>query len=261
MQSVSATRGSQFYSWGARALFIGPSLNLEAHRNAVAVVAVGLDAKFEVAIDSKKPQRGAYRVRAALIPPNTLHKLTSKRGRMAFIYVDAASRDFESLTAAVGLHTRRAGFQLRIERPLIALLRALADGADAANTERKLRQLVFDVAPLENNRLVSAIDYLHKHIADKPRIEELAKRVHLSPSRFRHAFKEFTGVSFRRYRVWAAMSHAMRNVVRGKSLTDAAYAAGFSSSAHFSFAFKQMFGLAPSQLVKSSRYCSVEAAL
>jgi methylphosphotriester-DNA--protein-cysteine methyltransferase len=46
------------------------------------------------------------------------------------------------------------------------------------------------------------------------------------------------------------MGHAMRGLSTGKRLTDAAHDAGFSSSAHFSFAFKEMFGLAPSLLVK-----------
>jgi AraC-like DNA-binding protein len=42
----------------------------------------------------------------------------------------------------------------------------------------------------------------------------------------------------------------MRELSRGRSLTEAAYSAGFASSAHLSAAFKAMFGLAPSALVK-----------
>jgi AraC-like DNA-binding protein len=246
---------AQFYNWGARALFIGPSLNLAAHRNAVALVAVGLDAKFLVAIDPKKPQRGAHSVRTALIPPNTLHKLASNRGRMAFLYLDAASRDLGSVSEMVGRPTRRAGFDLAIEKPLIKLLRALANGdTDFAAAQRALQQLCLGTDNFAHDRkLLPAIEHLHKRIADKPTLDELAKRSHLSPSRFRHSFKELTGVTLRRYRVWVAMGHAIRGLVRGKSLTAAAYEAGFSSSAHFSFAFKQMFGLAPSQLLKSRR--------
>ena len=40
---------AQLYSWGARALFIGPAFGLSPHRNAVAVVAIGLQAPFELA--------------------------------------------------------------------------------------------------------------------------------------------------------------------------------------------------------------------
>jgi AraC-like DNA-binding protein len=37
----------------------------------------------------------------------------------------------------------------------------------------------------------------------------------------------------------------------GQPLTEAALAAGFSSSSHFSAAFREMFGLPPSQLAAS----------
>jgi AraC-like DNA-binding protein len=35
------------------------------------------------------------------------------------------------------------------------------------------------------------------------------------------------------------------------SLTEAAHAAGFASSAHFSAAFREMFGMMPSELLKT----------
>ena len=52
----------------------------------------------------------------------------------------------------------------------------------------------------------------------------------------------------RRYKLWIAMGVAMRAIVPGESLTNAALDAGFSSSAHFSAAFREMFGMEPSRL-------------
>jgi AraC-like DNA-binding protein len=46
------------------------------------------------------------------------------------------------------------------------------------------------------------------------------------------------------------MGCAVRSMAAGQSLTDAALIAGFSSSAHFSAAFKEMFGMAPSRLTQ-----------
>ncbi len=52
---------------GARALYLGPAFTLGAHRNAVAVLAIGLDRPFELAdghaLDDPLPRR------CALIPP------------------------------------------------------------------------------------------------------------------------------------------------------------------------------------------------
>ena len=47
------------------------------------------------------------------------------------------------------------------------------------------------------------------------------------------------------------MGAVIRSLALGKNLTDAAYSSGFSSSAHLSTAFKEMFGLPPSVLIAS----------
>jgi methylphosphotriester-DNA--protein-cysteine methyltransferase len=49
---------------------------------------------------------------------------------------------------------------------------------------------------------------------------------------------------------WNRMRVALKAMVSGVALTKAALDAGFASSAHFSAAFRAMFGLAPSQLTK-----------
>jgi AraC-like DNA-binding protein len=64
-------------------------------------------------------------------------------------------------------------------------------------------------------------------------------------------FKAATGVPLSRYRLWMAMGSAMRSLLRGDSLTNAALHAGFASSAHFSSSsYREMFGLEPSRLGK-----------
>ena len=55
----------------------------------------------------------------------------------------------------------------------------------------------------------------------------------------------------RRYRIWNRMGAAVRACGEGASLTEAAHAAGFASSAHFSTAFRDMFGMMPSDLLKA----------
>ena len=82
------------------------------------------------------------------------------------------------------------------------------------------------------------------------RLETLAARVGLSGSRLRHLFKDATGVPLRRYRLWVAMRAALQTVARGETLTSAAMDGGFASSAHFSAAFRDMFGMEPSRLAR-----------
>jgi len=67
--------------------------------------------------------------------------------------------------------------------------------------------------------------------------------VHLSPSRLRHLFVEQTGLAFKTYLLWLRLVRALEVYAQGRSLTEAAHAAGFSDSAHFSRVFKRTFGL------------------
>src|SRR3954468_12986250 len=81
-------------------------------------------------------------------------------------------------------------------------------------------------------------------------LPSLAGHAGLSPSRFLHLFKAETGVPLRRYRIWNRMGAAIRATGQGLSLAEAPHAAGFAGSAHFSAAFRDMFGLMPSALLK-----------
>jgi AraC-like DNA-binding protein len=75
-----------------------------------------------------------------------------------------------------------------------------------------------------------------------PSVAAAARTAGLSTSRFQHLFKDGVGVSYRRYRVWARMRAALRDVVAGSNFTTAAHAAGFCDQAHFSHAFRRTFG-------------------
>ena len=60
-----------------------------------------------------------------------------------------------------------------------------------------------------------------------------------------------TGVPLRRYRLWNRTGAAVPSPSReGQFTTEAAHAAFFASSAHFSTAFRDMFGMMPSELLK-----------
>jgi transcriptional regulator GlxA family with amidase domain len=98
-------------------------------------------------------------------------------------------------------------------------------------------------------RILEAIRCMRDAPGRAHRLTELGKRAGLSPSRFLHLFKAETGVPLR-YRLWSRIGAAVGSIRRGMSLTDAAHAAGFASSAHFSSTFRDMFGMMPSEFLK-----------
>ena len=236
--------------WGMRALYIGPAFGLSAHRNAVAVLCAGVGGAFEVARDPRDARAGHVACRTALIPANTLHQLVIRDTPMAFLYLDPRSADLAVLKTAMREDHGRFASGLARESEVLEVLQALAGGkGEPAKGKLALDQVLGLPAPASRDeRILAALRRLRETPGAAHSLEELAAHSALSPSRFLHLFKQVTGVPLRRYRIWNRMGAAVRRMGAGASLTDAALDAGFSSSAHFSAAFREMFGMAPSRL-------------
>lgn len=212
---------------GCRAAFSGPSLDLAPHRNAVATIALGLETAFRLTIDGGPPAEHT----AALIPPGTLHHLQSD-GAMAFVYLDPL-RDAEG--ASVDLDAGRR--------------RLLRNGIDDVDLRTLCRVMGLAVPTEPTESFAAVIRAVDRHPQDFPRVEDAARLAGLSASRFRHRFRQVTGVPFKRYRLWRRMAVVATVLADGRSLTRAAHDAGFASSAHLSTAFREMFGIPPSKVV------------
>jgi len=246
---------AKLIGWGGRALYLGPAFGLTPHRNATAVLAVGLDAPLEVADDPADRTTHYRAARSVLILPNSLHHLRIAQGRMAFLYVDPFGRDLKALIARMTNTTPRASFDLREESAVVEILTGLAESRLAAQDGRALLSELLGVGTRgkANARIAAALRHMRDEPARAHRLTALAARAGLSPSRFLHLFKAETGVPLRRYRLWNRMGAAIRASGEGASLTEAAHAAGFASSAHFSSAFRDMFGMMPSDLARALR--------
>ena len=246
---------AKLIGWGARVLYLGPAFGLTPHRNATAVLAVGLDAPLEVADDPGDHATHYRSARSVLILPNSMHHLRVEGGRMAFLYVDPLGRDLKALIARMTNATPRAVFDLREGSAVSEVLIGLAENTIAEQDGRALlgKLLGLGTRGKTNARIAAAL----RHMRDEPqrahRLKTLAVRAGLSPSRFLHLFKADTGVPLRRYRIWNRIGAAVRASGEGASLTAAAHAAGFASSAHFSCAFRDMFGMMPSDLIIALR--------
>jgi AraC-like DNA-binding protein len=81
-------------------------------------------------------------------------------------------------------------------------------------------------------------------------IEDAAAMAFLSPSRFAHLFKQQVGLPFRRYMLWRKLTRAMLAIGKERTIAAAAHASDFADAAHLTRTFYQMFGIAPSVMMR-----------
>lgn len=101
-----------------------------------------------------------------------------------------------------------------------------------------------------DERLDAVRWHLEQNLYGTLRAVEVAKLVHLSPSRFLHWFSDAFGLPFRAYVRWLRLQAAVRALTQGGNLTEAAHLAGFADSAHLSRTFVSAFGITPNSLAK-----------
>lgn len=238
--------------WSGHAVYVGPSLRLDAHSGSVDCFALGLDAPFAL----RSGDAVERRARSALIPARTSHQVIAGDGRMMFFYVDPSAAGSRNLLDQMMDRTTTIAFDHRDESALIAACQ------DAAMVDPEIlrRSLLgsAEAGPIDE-RIRAAMRILRSRPGDQLSATEIAAAVKLSPSRFLHLFSVHAGTSFRRYRLWAKMCHAAGALSDGADLTTASSGAGFASPSHFSDAFRTMFGLSATALLSGQTRIVVQA--
>lgn len=95
-------------------------------------------------------------------------------------------------------------------------------------------------------RIARAAEMIRRSSARNPRVESVARELGMSVSLLEHEFSRAIGAPIRTYRLWWRFRQVVGEVIGGATLTEAAHAAGFHDSAHFTKAFRNAFGLPPS---------------
>jgi len=123
---------------------------------------------------------------------------------------------------------------------------------DKSQTERLLRKLVDIISGSNSNlknpdeRILKSIGIIKNEKEDELSLNEVANKVHLSPSRFAHLFKQETGSTFRKFVLYHKLVNAINAMHKDQNLTEASFQGGFSDQPHFTRTFKKAFGINPS---------------
>ena len=125
-----------------------------------------------------------------------------------------------------------------------AALLAAAGGADAptpdgiaAALQAQPRQVLADA------RLQRALDQVDALLSGKVSAAAVAGAAHLSLSQLERLVSAQLGLPVRRRVLWRRLRLAIRFILLGSTLTDAAHGAGFADAAHFSRTMRSLFGV------------------
>jgi len=98
----------------------------------------------------------------------------------------------------------------------------------------------------QNQRIGRAIEWLKANFHEPLRIEELAGRVGMSPSRLHHHFRRFTSMSPLQFQKWLRLTEARRLMVtQNLDAAAAAYQVGYGSASQFNREYARQFGTPP----------------
>ena len=222
-------------------LYAGPGGPAAEHAHHAIQMMWALDGHLELRVGSENVTTAS-----ALIPAGARHGVHAVTGRIVLALVEPGGPRGQSLARHIAGARPGALPDAGPEPPPDRDL-----GPDALTTwfDGVLTGLGWREEPTQPSRHVQhALDYVDAHLDGMPRLADAAASAHLSPSRLTHAFSQETGISFRRYVLWARIRRAVQEVGGGANLTEAAVRAGFSDSAHLSRVFRANFGLPPSLL-------------
>lgn len=238
------------YLWDKRTFHLGPfsaPLQLE---QAAAMLLFSLDG--ELLISSRGSQVDC---RSALLPAGLELVVHARGSRVAICYLDVFGEDHALLAPRMTGERGAVRFALDDESACIARFDALHRAcAEPAVVWDWLEQMINpqQQAPASfvcDPRIVRAVQLIKADVACNQSIAFLAEQVGLSVPRLTQLFRQKIGIPIRRYRQWHRLFVTSVGVARGMSLTDAAMAAGFTDSAHFSHTFRTIIGMSPSSVL------------
>lgn len=238
------------YLWPRRTLFVGRVDGAIEFSQAAASLLVGVQAPLIVHLPDGDRELKAG---SLLLAPGKKLTVQTSGQLVAACYLDALGEDYRLLSQCMTQLLPGVYVKLPKEAALRKLLAdlyrlPLPPKEACALLEKSLNPDGLQYPPADP-RIELVVQRIQQQVAQNLSAEELALAVNLSVSRLVELFREQVGVPIRRYRQWHRLFVTFTGVNRGQSLTDAAIAAGFTDSAHFSHTFRMTLGMKPSDIL------------
>ena len=96
-------------------------------------------------------------------------------------------------------------------------------------------------------RVAEAIEYLTDNFKSQPDLTDVARQVHLSPSHFQRIFKEWAGVSPKKFMQYLSLDYLRERIFDTQNLNQAADLVGFSTQSRVYDLFVSIEGVTPNE--------------
>lgn len=96
-------------------------------------------------------------------------------------------------------------------------------------------------------RIAKAISYISEHFQEQPELDQVAKEVFLSPFHFQRLFKEWAGVSPKKFLQFISIQHAKKLLLQQRSLAEASFETGLSGTSRLHDLFISIEGMTPGE--------------
>ncbi len=111
---------------------------------------------------------------------------------------------------------------------------------------------------LNYERIETAIAYIRKHFREQPSLEEIAEKVHLSKHHFQRMFKEWAGVSPKKFLQYISTAYAKKLLKEGNAtLSEASYETGLSGTSRLHDLFITIEGMTPAEYKNGGKHLSI----
>ena len=112
------------------------------------------------------------------------------------------------------------------------------------------------------NRIAEAIDYIKTNFKEQPHLDEVARKVHLSPFHFQRLFSEWAGTSPKKFLQYTTVEYAKALLKENQAtLFETAYETGLSGTGRLHDLFINIEGMTPAEYKNGGKKLAINYSL
>lgn len=106
-------------------------------------------------------------------------------------------------------------------------------------------------------RIQAAIEFITTNFKQQPDLDEVAKQVHVSPFHFQRMFKDWAGVSPKKFLQYTSVQHAKKLLEQNTNISDTTFETGLSATSRLHDLFVTIEGMTPGEYKNGGEHLSI----